>query len=134
MFGSHGVYLPFRLVIVVMMLFHHGNGAAGLRDGAAYMLELHSGVRDSVAMFEQRVEAAQNAVARRRRHVFDQHVAAQCVGAGTKTPDVKVVDTQHAAYAAHSSGHIHQPDTARQPLQQNVERFPNDVSRRPDDQ
>src|ERR1700674_4221350 len=89
-------------VVGVLLLVHsYRDGAAGFRNRAAYVLELHGGVGDRESRLEHSVEAAQDRVAGRGRDVFDQHVAAQRVSAGTQAPDVQVVNVEHALNGSH---------------------------------
>ena len=99
-------------VLFVLARFD-GDGTAGFRDRAAYVLELHGGVRDREPLLEHTVETAQNRVAGRGRNVFDQHVTAQRMRAGTQAPDVQIVNVEHALNAAHGRAHIPQTQAAR---------------------
>src|SRR5436190_751365 len=103
--------------MVVSVLFvlarFDGDGTAGFRDRAAYVLELHGGVRDREPLQEHTVETAQNRVAGRGRDIFDQDVAAQRVSAGTQAPDVQIVNVEHALNGAHRRPHIPQTEAAR---------------------
>src|SRR5436190_127015 len=92
----------------------HGDGAAGLRDRAAYVFELDGGVGDVEAVFEDLVEAAKDAVAGRGRDIFDQDMAAQRVSARAEAPDMEVVDVEHAVDGAHGGGDIAEVNAARQ--------------------
>jgi len=91
-------------MLVVMMLLGR-NHAPVLGHRAAHVLELHGGVMNMKLAAQHLVDAGQDAVAGRGRHVFDQHVTAQRVGARSQAPDVQIVHVQHAFHAAHRGAH-----------------------------
>src|SRR5438270_9119527 len=111
-----------------------GDYATAFRYSAAHMLELNSGVVDCEAITQHSLQALQNVFAGRRRNIFDQRVAAQSMGARTETPDMQVMHVEHAWDLPHSADHRLQLQTARQALQQNIERLVDNVPRRPNDQ
>ena len=117
----------------MVMLGVHRNGAAIFRNRAADVLELHGGVVNVEAVGEHVVQAPQNDVARGGRNVVDQHMAAEGMGARTETPDVQIVDVQHAIDASHRRGDFLQSYAARKTFEQNIQRFADDVPSRPDD-
>lgn len=59
---------------VVVLVYR--DGAAALGNRTADVLELHGGVRNVKMVRQHAVEGPQNGVARRGRHVGDEHVAA----------------------------------------------------------
>ena len=83
------------------------------------MLELDRGMGD-LKSAEHIVDALQDGVAFRRRHIFDQHVTAQRVRAGTEAPDVQIVNVDDAIDLAHCSGDLVEFHATRQAFEQNV--------------
>ena len=67
------------------------HAAAVVRDQARHVLELDRCVID-VEVAQDLIDSFQNPFARRRRHIFDQHVTTERVRTGPETPDVKIVD------------------------------------------
>ena len=66
------------LVIVVVMVGFgvYRDDAAGFGDGAVHVFELDGGVADVEFVQQHVIDVVQNAVAGRRWHVVNQHVAA----------------------------------------------------------
>src|SRR5690349_9685790 len=100
--------MPFGIMRV------HGDGTTAFRNRATDVLELDGGVEYVEAFREHLIEAAQDAVAGRRRHVVDEDVAAQGVGARSEAPDVKVMNVENAVERPHGRSHITEFDAARQ--------------------
>src|SRR5262249_6078577 len=101
---------------------------------ATDVLELNGGMADREAFGQHAVDAAQNGIAGRGRHVLDQDVAAQGVRAGTETPDVEVVNVEHAVDLPGGVGDVGEFHPARQALQQDVEGLADDIGGGVDDQ
>src|ERR1700686_1039120 len=122
------VMVPFVVVDV------DGNGTAALGDGATYVLELNRRMGNVEMLRQHGVQAPQDGVAGGGRNVLDEDVAAQGVSARSQAPDVQIVNIQDPFDCTHPRRHFPQADAARQTLQQDVERLPDDVPCGPDDQ
>jgi hypothetical protein len=86
-----------------------GRGSAvGFGQDALYVLELDGGVEDVEAFAENVVNAAEDGVAFRGRHVVDQDVATEGAGFGAKAPDVEIVDVDDAFDLAQFGGYLFQ--------------------------
>ena len=110
----------------------HGAAAGG--DGAPLVLELDGGVVNLEVAREDVVHMAENAVALRWRHVLDHGMAAQRVRAGTKAPDMEIVNIDYARDAAQQFGYSAGRNSTGDAFQQRIERFMNDVRGAPDDE
>ena len=80
-------------MLVLVVRDHDSTGSVALG-----VLELDRSVMDFVPA-QNIVDALQDRVARRRRHVLDEHVAAQSMRARTQAPDVQIVNIDHAVDA-----------------------------------
>jgi len=101
--------------MLVLLMGDHDSA----RRIALSVLELNGGVVDFV-LAQNVVDALQNRVTRRRRHVFDEHVATQSVGARTQAPDMQIVNVDDAVEATNGFRHFVQLHAARQAFQQYV--------------
>src|SRR5712692_5031556 len=116
----------------VVFVLHHD--APGARDFAKRVLELNRGVRDVKLLGHQFLHRTQDGIAGGERQVLDHDVAAQGVAVRRQAPDVYVVNVDYARDLPHRADHRFEAQVARQALQQNVQRFLDDVPRRPQDQ
>ena len=66
------------VVVLVEILASAANDATVVGDSAVDMLELDGGVVEVELVSEHVVDAAQDGIALRGRHVIDEDVAAQC--------------------------------------------------------
>src|SRR5665213_453522 len=112
----------------------HGNHAPGAGYRATRMLELHRRMVNVEPVREDVFNLAEDVIAQRRRHILDQHVAAQRVRVRAQTPDMQIVNVEHAVDLADSPGHLLQFKAARQSFEKNVERFARNIPGRPDNQ
>jgi hypothetical protein len=83
-------------------------GAVGFGQDALHVFELDGGVEDVEAFAEDVVDAAEDGVALRRRHVVNQDVATEGTGFGTEAPDVEIVDVDDAFDLAQFGGYFFQ--------------------------
>src|SRR5690348_12900738 len=110
-----------------------GDLAGALRQNARNVLELNRTVANAEGA-KNFVDAPQNRFAFRMRHILDQYVRAERMRIGTQTPDVQVMNVLHALDLAHRFSNAAQLEAARQSLEKNVQRFPNDAPGRIRDQ
>src|SRR5262249_31403556 len=88
---------------------------------AARVLELDRGVVNIEAFAKKAIDIVQNRIALGRRHIFDQHVAAQRARLRTEPPDVQIVNVDHASNAANLLDDLRQLESLGQTLEQNIE-------------
>ena len=84
------------------------------------VLELNGRVMDFV-LGQNVVDALQYRVAGGRRHVFDEYMATQSVGARTQAPDMQIVNVDHAVDGANGVRNFVQFHAARQAFQQYIQ-------------
>src|SRR5579872_3100470 len=104
-----GCSINVSLALVPVLLlprFLHGGSAVSAGEHAFYVFELDRGVPDLKARAQDVIDPLQNRIAFRRRHVVDQHVAAQGAGVRAEAPDVQVMDVNHALDAAQFGGDV----------------------------
>src|SRR5579884_3934017 len=80
------------------------------------------------------VDPAQNDAAFRGRHIPDQDVTAEGVGAGSKAPDMQIVDIDDAVDLAHGADDVLEAHAPGKALEQNIERLTGDVPCGPQDE
>src|SRR5579863_5043070 len=107
---------------------------AAIENLAVFVFELDRRVADVEVVFENVMEVVQDPGALRRWDVGDGDVAGQRPGLRTETPDVQVVHIQNAGDCLHIGADLVQVDAPGGAFEKNVEGFPNDAHRRPQDE
>ena len=85
-----------RVMMVMSVPGIHGDHASRIRNRAAHVLKLHRRVVDVETVAEHVLDPMEDVVAQRRRHILDQHVAAQRVRVRPQAPDMEIVHAEHA--------------------------------------
>ena len=120
--------------MVVLMFTGNENDTTVIGNRTSDVFKLNGGVMYMKSVRQQMVDAMQNLTAARRRHVLNHHMAAQRVRVGTQTPDMQIVNIQHAADSPDRRRDCTNLHASRLTFQQNVERLADNIPGSPDDQ
>ena len=89
------------VVMFVMVAVVHMELVAIAGNHAADVLKLNRIVVEMKPVSQQQVQAPQDPVTLRRRHIFNQHMATQSMGGGTQAPNVQIVNIEHTLHGFH---------------------------------
>src|SRR5579859_6501760 len=122
------------VAVIVAGCGHFADGDyAAVSDFAAFAFELDGGVVDVEAVFGERIDFEQDAIAFGGWDVIDLYVAGEGVGLRTEAPDVQVVDVDDAFDGLHTGADFVEGEAARGAFQEDVEGFADDVGGAPED-
>ena len=98
--GSLSHKAPLRLLAVFMDMCRFTHVTAMIRHGTGHMLKLDGRVINAEAA-KDLIQAIQDEVAFRGRHILDQHMGTERVRFRAQAPYMEIVDFEYAGNAAH---------------------------------
>src|SRR4029079_8680581 len=123
----------FSVPVLLLPRVLHGRCTVSAGKDAFYILKLNRGVPDLKARAQNIVDALQNRIAFRRRHIVDQDVAAEGTRVRSQAPYMEVMNVDDALDTAQLSGDILQFEAFGQTFQKDIERIANDIPAGPND-